>query len=84
LERFGIELHFMDASIAPAPKQPGLLKHAQVLRDSRERNGVRLGQMRHTLIAPRQMGQDTPAGGIGQSGKRAVQSSGRIFNHLVK
>jgi hypothetical protein len=30
------------------------------------------------------MSQDTPAGGIGQSGKRAVQRSRRILNHLVK
>jgi hypothetical protein len=40
--------------------------------------------MRHTLIAPRQMSQDPPAGGIGQSGEGAVQLSRRIFNHLVK
>ena len=74
----------MNASIAPAPKQPGLLQHAQVFRDGGERHGVRLRQMRHTLIAPREMSQDTSARGIGQSGERAVQCSGRIFNHLVK
>src|SRR5205823_8749385 len=33
-QRFGIEPHFMNASIAPAPKQAGLLKYPQVFRDS--------------------------------------------------
>jgi len=45
---------------------------------------VRFRQMRHTFIAPRQIRQDTPAGGIGQGGERAIQGPGRIFNHLVK
>ena len=45
---------------------------------------MRLRQMRHTFITPREMSQDTPSGGIGQGGERAIQSSGRIFNHLVK
>ena len=40
--------------------------------------------MRDTHIAPREMSQDTPPGGIGQGGEGAIQSSGRIFNHLVK
>jgi hypothetical protein len=83
-ERFGIEPHFVNASIAPAPKQPGLLKHAQVFGDGGKRHGMRLRQMRHTLIAPRQMSQDLPARGIGQSGKGPGQRSRRIFNHLVK
>jgi len=38
--------------------------------------------MRHTFIAPREMSQDTTAGGIGQGGERAIQGA-RIFNHLV-
>jgi hypothetical protein len=83
-KRFGIESHFVNASIASAPKQAGLLQHAQVFRDRGERHGVRLRQMRHTLIATREMSQDTPASGIGNSGKRTIQGSGRIFNHLVK
>jgi hypothetical protein len=40
--------------------------------------------MGHTFIALRQIRQDAPAGGISQSGERAIQSPGRIFNHLVK
>jgi len=83
-QRFGIDPHFVNASIAPTSKQPGLLQHAQVFRDRWERHGVRFRQMRHTFIAPRQMSQDAPAGGISQRGERAIQSPGRIFNHLVK
>jgi hypothetical protein len=30
------------------------------------------------------MGEDAPPGWIGQRGERAIQSNGRIFNHLVK
>jgi hypothetical protein len=29
------------------------------------------------------MSQDTAPSGIGQRGKRPIQGSGRIFNHLV-
>jgi hypothetical protein len=65
-------------------KQSGLFQHAQVFRDRGERHGVGLREMRHTLIAPREMSEDTSPGGIGQSGERAIQSRGRIFNHLVK
>ena len=83
-KRFGIESHFVNASEAPAAEQPGLLKHAEVFGDGGERHGVRLRQIRHTLIALREMSQDTPAGGIGQSSERAVQRSRRILNHLVK
>ena len=83
-KRSGVESHFVNASMAPAPKQPRLLQHAQVFRDCGERHGVRLCQMRHTFIAARKVSQDTPAGGIGQSGERAIQGSGRILNHLVK
>jgi hypothetical protein len=83
-KRFGIESHFVNTSIAPAPKQPGFLKHAQMFGDGGQRYGVRLRQMGHTLIALGEMGQDTPTGGIGQSGERAVQRSRRILNHLVK
>src|SRR5438046_9158961 len=64
-ERFGIESHFMNAPIAPAPKQPGLLQYAQVFRHSGERHGVRLRQKRHTFIAPRELSRDTPAGWTG-------------------
>jgi len=45
---------------------------------------VRLRQMRHTFIALREMGQDTPPSGIGQRGEGVIQSSRGIFNHLVK
>jgi hypothetical protein len=83
-ERFGIKPHFVNASKASAPKQPCILKHAQMFRDCWKRHGVRFRQMGHTLIAPREMSQDTPPSRIGQSGKRAIQRSGRIFNHLVK
>jgi hypothetical protein len=83
-ERFGVEPHFVDASIAPAAKQPGVLEHAQMFRNCWKRHRVRLRQMRHTLTAPREMSQDTPAGGIGQGSESAIQASRRIFNHLVK
>ncbi len=73
----------MNAPVTPAPKQSGLLQYAQVFRDSGKRHGVRLRQMRHTFIAPREMSQDAPPGGISQCGERAIQSLGRIFNHLV-
>ena len=82
-KRFGIEAHFVNASMAPAPQQPGLLQHAQVFRDRGERHGVRFREMRHTLIAPGEMSQDTSPGGIGQSGESFVKCSRRIFNHLV-
>ena len=71
-KRFGIESHFVNASEAPAAEQPGLLKHAEVFGDGGERHGVRLRQIRHTLIALCEMSQDTPPRWISQSGKRAV------------
>jgi hypothetical protein len=83
-ERFGIDSHFVNASITCSPKQPGLFQHAQVFRDSRKRHGVRFREVCHTLIAPREMSEDPPPGGIGQSGERAIQVPRRIFNHLVK
>jgi hypothetical protein len=83
-EWFGINSHFVNAPITTAAKQPGFLQDAQVFRDSRKRHGVRLRQMRHTLIALREVSQDTPPSRIGQSGKRAIQGPRRIFNHLVK
>jgi hypothetical protein len=83
-ERFGIEAHFVNASITPAPKQSRLLQHAQVFRDRRERHVVRLRQMCHLLIAPREMSQDMAASGIGKGGESAIQGPRRIFNHLVK
>jgi hypothetical protein len=83
-ERFGIEPHFVNASKAPAPKQPSFLQHAQMFRDRWKRHGVRLREMRHTSIAPREVSQDKSPGGVGQCGKSAIQGSRRILNHLVK
>ena len=43
---------------------------------------MRAGEIGHASIAPGEMRQDTPPGGIGQSRKRSIQSAG-IFNHSV-
>ena len=32
-ERLGVQLHFVDAPVAPAPKQSGFFQNAQMLRD---------------------------------------------------
>jgi hypothetical protein len=80
----GIESHFVNASIAPASKEACPLEYAQMFRHRWKRHGVRFRKMRDGFIPPCEMSQDTAPGGIGQSGERAIQGSGRIFNHLVK
>ena len=40
--------------------------------------------MGNTMIAAREMGEDTASGRVGQGGERSIQCSWRIFNHLVK
>jgi len=45
---------------------------------------MRLGQMRDTSIASREMRQDAAASWIRQGSECAIQRSRRIFNHLVK
>jgi hypothetical protein len=45
---------------------------------------MRLGQMRDTSVASREMRQDAAAGWIRQGSECAIQGTGRIFNHLVK
>jgi len=49
----------------------------------RQRHGVRSREIGDPSIAPSQMRQDPPPGGIGQRGERSAQGA-RIFNHLVK
>lgn len=54
-----------------------------MLGNRRQGHGVGPGQIGHTSIAPGKMGEDLPPRWISQSGKRPVQGSRRIFNHLV-
>ena len=44
---------------------------------------MRPGEVGNAPVAPRQVGQNLPARGIGQRGKSSVQRPRSIFNHLV-
>ena len=44
---------------------------------------MRTCEVGDTPVTPRQMCQDMAPGRIGQGGERAIQRSGRMFNHLV-
>ena len=44
---------------------------------------MRPRQIGYAAVAPGEMGEDAPPGGIGQRRERAIEHPGRIFNHLV-
>ena len=74
----------MDPAVTAAPQEPGFLEDAKVFGDRGEGHRVGLGETGDALIATGEMGEDAAPGGVGQSGKSAIQGLRRIFNHLVK
>jgi hypothetical protein len=83
LEWFRVQSHLVHAAVAPAPEQSGLFQHTQMFRDGRQGHRMRTGQARDAFIAPGEMREDLPPGGIGQRREDAVQSFRGMFNHLV-
>ena len=64
----------MLATVDVALDQPGPLQHAQVLRDRRQADLKRLGDLGHARIAPAESGEDRP-GRVGSDSAAKVWSS---------
>lgn len=73
----------MNAAVTASPQQSCFLQDPEMFRNRGQRHVVRLGQMRDTPIAPREVRQDASPGGVGQRGEGAIQGVSHIFNHLV-
>ena len=83
-DRPGVDPATVDASGLAARHEPGLLEHAQVPRDRRERHAVRLGQLAGRSLPLRQAFQHAAPNRVGQRGEDGVQRVDSIFNHRVK
>ena len=57
LHRLCFQFQLVDATIAPASKQPGLLEHAQMFRHRRQRHRVRPSQIGYASVALGEMGE---------------------------
>jgi hypothetical protein len=73
LERFGFELHLVDASVTATPEKSRFFEDAQMFRNRRQRHRVRASEMSYALVAPGEVGQDPPPGRVGQGGESAVE-----------
>jgi hypothetical protein len=73
--RLGLQFQRMHAPATAAADQSGIFQNAQMLRDRRQRHGIRPRQIGDATVAVREMFQDAPSRRIGQRGKRAVQQS---------
>ena len=64
--------------------QAGILQHADVLQDRRQRDGERLSEVARRLRAAlRELGQHCASRRIGERGECPVQRVVRIVNHMV-
>ncbi len=73
----------MHAAIDLTFEQPCGFQHAQVLRDSRQRNAERLREFRDHGFALCEASQDGAPGGIGKRAERGIQRCREIVNHMV-
>jgi hypothetical protein len=80
LHRRGIEGEEVLAPRHAAPHQLGALEDADVLGDGVERDVERFGKLRHASLAPGEVLQDGPAGGIREGAQGVVEVHGRIIN----
>lgn len=66
-----------------ARDQAGRFQHCEVLHETRQRHGVRLGEFGHAARALVQLRQHTAARGVGQRGEDEIELGVVILNHLV-
>jgi len=70
------------AAFLAALDQPGVLEHAQVLHEPRQRHVVRRGQLAHRgIAAAAERLKDAAAGAVGERREYAVELLVAILNH---
>jgi hypothetical protein len=80
-ERRGYEAAAADAPGPFAHEQARFLEHPEVLRDRRQREVERLGQLAHVGGANGKASQHSPARGIGKGPEGHVESAFRTDRH---
>lgn len=83
-QRLGIEGAAVDAALAGAPKEPGLLEHLDVLRHGGERHAEGLRELRDRARLLADHPQDIAAGGVGEGVEDEVELGGLKVNHMVE
>lgn len=73
----------MHAAVFVPRYEPGVSKHAQMLRYGGQRHVVRRSQIANGSFAGREPRQYATASGVGKRGERGIQLAFIIFNHMV-
>ena len=83
LHGLGGEAAAVHAAVDFAVEEACGLEDAQVLRDGRQRNAERFGELGNHGLAPSEAGQDGAAGGIRKRTEGGIQKRVGIVNHSV-
>jgi hypothetical protein len=74
LHRLGLQRALHDAPCLRALDKAGILEHAQVLQESRQRHIVRRGELAHRPApAFAQLGEHVPPGPVGERGEDRIE-----------
>src|SRR5438445_9487365 len=72
LHWFCFQIQLVDATVAPASKEPGLLENAQMFGNRRERHRVGSSEIGDAAVPSGEVSEDAPAGRVGQGGEGPV------------
>jgi hypothetical protein len=83
-ERAALHVHAMQAPVAFAHDEPGVLEHAHVPGDGGRRHAERFGQLAHARRPRGQPLEHATTSGVGERAEHGVERVGLTVNHVVK